>query len=201
MSLYQTFRAIKDIWPLVVLTAVVFWALVVLVATGAWQIYGERVVGRAREELKVDQIANQVDDIAAQLRRVNILLETGGVAPRIVEFDGRGIVTDDSDAVPGGQIIVTYSLRRNATCETVVFPRFYDIDRGVTFNGEPFNAVRAPVTDDFALFSLPVPLPLGIAPGRYTYVPEIAPRDCQPYGRMTVIPTDPFIIRPAETGP
>lgn len=114
--------------------------------------------------------------------------------PRLLDFAGRPVVIDASDAKPGGYIVLGFVLRRNASCDTDVRPFFVNVETGVTVVGNVFPAVKAPVTADYIWFSLSVSLPDHIRPGRYVYFPEIVPKECGVYRPIRPPQSDIFEV-------
>lgn len=131
--------------------------------------------------------------LQTELAEARSLLE-GSIEPRIVDFQGRGIVVSVSPITAGGTVQILYSLRRNATCATEVTPIFYNVDRGISIQGEVVPAIRAPVTATFQPFSVPIQIPEWLTAGRYIYYPEITPLDCGVYNRIRVPPSDIIVV-------
>jgi hypothetical protein len=114
----------------------------------------------------------------------------------IVDFDGPGQVQTGDGITPGSTINVLYFLRRNANCSTRLEPRFYNVDTNTYFVAESRFAVRAPVTETFGLFTVPVPIPRDIPPGRYVYAPLLEAVDCGVYRSQQVPPSTIFEVSP-----
>lgn len=112
----------------------------------------------------------------------------------IVDFVGSGVVRD-STVKRGGQISVTYVLRRNVACNTDVLVRFFSIyDNTYTVNRERVPAVRAPVSRDYGIFTVKVRVPATLHPGLYVYHPELIPIDCGVYRQPAVPLTNVFAV-------
>lgn len=125
--------------------------------------------------------------LQTELAQTRILLEEN-IEPRILDFQGGGIIVSENH-IAGGSFQVMYSLRRNATCETIVTPIFYDLERNISIRDKDVPSVRAPVTNSFEPFSLELPIPSSLRPGRYVYYPILSPVDCGVYGRIRVPPS------------
>lgn len=97
------------------------------------------------------------------------------VGPRpLVEFL-QGTETFPADLRAGENLSVTYQIRRNFNCPTIVTRRFYSVDRGgydVRFR-ETAEAVRSPVMANFAPFTITFPIP-NLPVGRWGYAPELS---------------------------
>lgn len=115
--------------------------------------------------------------------------------PLIVEFDGRGQIIRNRLVNPGGEIIVLFYLRRNVDCATMVYPKFFNVDTGITYTGPTFDANRAPVTEGFIPFRVTAQVPTNLPDGFYTYIPTIDPLNCGVYGPVGVTPSDVFEVR------
>ena len=119
---------------------------------------------------------------------------TENVEPRIVDFQGIGLVVTEGPVRAGATIQVFYSLRRNASCETDITPSFFNVDRGITFQAPFFPSVPAPVTEQYQPFSVPIQLPIWLEPGRYVYYPLMTPKDCGVYKQIRVTPSQIFTV-------
>jgi hypothetical protein len=115
--------------------------------------------------------------------------------PLIVEFDGHGQIIRNRIVSPGGEITVLFYLRRNVDCATTVYPKFFNVDTGLTYTGPTFDANRAPVTEGFIPFRVTVRVPTDLPDGFYTYIPAIEPLNCGVYGPVGVIPSDVFEVK------
>lgn len=184
----------KSIWSyLVSITrdALVFAAALSLIGTVTynltkpfWQPVVELIDSMPEELVNLrtsqEDLSESVEELSIQLRE--------SLEPRIVEFDGPGITVIDE--VQAGDIVpILYFLRRNASCETTVEPIWLNIDTNVSVTASEFTAQRAPVTEAFQPFTVSIPVPSFLSPGRYVYVPRIKPRDCGVYGEIRVPPT------------
>lgn len=111
--------------------------------------------------------------------------------PRIVEFQGIGLVTGEDSVRAGDRITILYNLRRNASCATEIEVAFIDVSNGTRIVTHIQRAVQAPVSDSFAPFLINLQIPAELPPGRYSYQPRISPIDCGVYksylGTMTSI--------------
>lgn len=139
------------------------------------------------------ELPGQIMGLQQELADTNIELAelranlTDLTEPRIVEFQGIGVVTSEKAVKAGGAISVLYSLRRNASCDTEVQRIFYDVDRNVFVQAGTFWAIKAPVTTSFIPFTVTdIEIPKNLRPGRYVYYPELTPVDCRPYGAIRV---------------
>ena len=77
----------------------------------------------------------------------------------------------------GGLVPITFSLRRNQTCATVIEVQFWSrqlgrIDTSLTYR---LPATQAKVTSGFIDFPVDVRLPDDMMPGWYSYHPIILP--------------------------
>lgn len=118
---------------------------------------------------------------------------------RLVDFEGVGLIIDAENAYPGGWIEVFYMLRRNASCDSDIVPKFFDMGTKLVTQGPIIPSVKAPVTATFIPFALRIRLPDEIFPGFYTYIPDVVPKDCGVYDRMTVTPTQIFEVKQRGT--
>jgi hypothetical protein len=114
----------------------------------------------------------------------------------VVDFRGLGQVTTSGTIQPGDTIFVLYSLRRNANCSTRLERRFYNVENNTYFIADPTFAIRAPVTYEFNLFSVPVSLPEDLPAGRYVYAPILTAVECGVYGEQIVPPSTVFEVTP-----
>ena len=139
-------------------------------------------------------LAQQQEDLAALSIEVSRRLK-----PEIVEFEGKAQIVSGGNVLPGETITFLYFLRRNATCETKVLTRFYDVDRGINIVTGTTIASQAPVTQSFIPFRVDIKIPI-LPSGRYIYNPTINPVDCGVYKEMAVIPSEIFEVRSRERG-
>ena len=116
--------------------------------------------------------------------------------PEIVDFIGTPQVITNKEIYPGDAISILYFLKRNASCETTVFPRFLNVDTNIPVTGESFRADQAPVSSEPLTFPVTVALPKNIPPGRYVYVPRILALNCGVYKETVVPPTTIFVVKP-----
>ena len=140
-------------------------------------------------------LPENVADIQREVAQVQSALTSDVFSPRIVDFQGRGIILPSQELEPGDTFRVLYNLRRNASCDTDVLPIFYDVDKNLSVTGPVTPAVKAPVTVSYILFPLRITLPPNIPPGRYVYAPEITPKKCGVYERIHVPPSDVFTVK------
>jgi hypothetical protein len=163
LSFATIFDTIKALGALVVTMSGAF----AVILTATWWIMEPRVRPylRALEDLK--PLAERVDQIEARVPEMQVL-----------EFKDVAEV-EPQEIKAGGRITITYTQRRNFTCQVMVYARFYsvqakgfDVDLGYEFRG-----TRAQVMPTFEPFSIVLTLPEAIAPGRWGYAPEIVPSD------------------------
>jgi hypothetical protein len=140
----------------------------------------------ASVQLELAETRRDLSTINASLRSVQEY--------NVVEFDGPGIVQTGTPKLAGQVINILYYLRRNANCSTRLEPRFYNVETNTYIVDAPRFAIRAPTTEEFTLFTVPVPLPEDIPPGRYVYAPLIEALDCGVYGTQGVPPSTIFEI-------
>lgn len=131
-------------------------------------------------------IPNELAEIKASISTV--------IRPRLIDVQGGGQVLTQGPVAPGGAVDVFYSLRRNASCDSLVHPFFYNVDRGLKVAGQIIPSVKAPVTESFHPFTITVRLPERIPRGRYVYYPAVEPKNCGVYGPIQVPPTDIFVV-------
>lgn len=148
---------------------------------------------------EVMELRRELSASRLEIANVNSRLSES-LNPKIVEFAGNAFIDEDKIYYPGDTLFVTYFLKRNTSCETLVEPFFRNTATGREVQGSSFFARRAPVTDTFILFSLSVQLPENIIPGRYVYSPAIEPQECGIYKRMRVVPTQVFTIGDPNEG-
>lgn len=119
---------------------------------------------------------------------------------QLVTFQGNGVITtSDGKRFVAGQIIdAAYLLKRHATCETNIKPIFQNVDTNRPFIGETVESQKAPVTDSYIFFPIPIFLPEDIPPGRYTYMADIQPLECGVYEEYRSPMTDIFTIVESE---
>ena len=118
------------------------------------------------------------------------------VEPELVEVRGLGLVLNANDEVRiGGTLLVGYTLKRNASCDSNVEEIFLNVDTGIETRTRVTPSVKAPVTNDFLFFRVPIPT-TGLTPGQYVYFPRITPVDCGVYGDYCIPSTEVFRIIP-----
>lgn len=132
-------------------------------------------------------------DVQRQLSVLQTSINTR-LRPRLLEFQGMGLIVGPKRIKAGDQITVLYHLRRDATCDADVDRTFYDVDRGTSIITDTFMAIKAPVTEDFIPFKLDIFVPPSVKPGRYAYRPTITPIDCGVYGEMVAPPSEIFEV-------
>lgn len=117
--------------------------------------------------------------------------------PKLVRFQGLGLVVGTEEAKPGGHIDIIHFLRREASCETLVRIQFYNVDTGRVVQGPTIPAQKAPVTNSFIPFPLRINLPEEMKSGeRYVYYPIIKPIECGVYEtEFRAAPTGIFTVK------
>ena len=101
----------------------------------------------------------------------------------VIEFQGGGIVGHTGPFMAGGRVPITFSLRRNQTCATVIEVQFWSrrlgrIDTSLTYR---LPSTQAKVTAGFIDFPVDVSLPDDMRPGWYSYHPIIVPNCGEPF--------------------
>jgi len=145
-----------------------------------------------------EPFANLPEDVARIQQQVVTIQTrlTEGLSPEIVSFK-QSISVQDT-VKQGGTLAILYFLKRHASCQTEVRPLFYDIKQNFSISAEPFLAQRAPVTTQYILFQVRVPIPEDIPLGEYVYVAELVPIDCGVYGPMRALPSQTFTVTERE---
>lgn len=139
-------------------------------------------------------------DVPERLVNVEALLaQIGNGRPQVIAFLGGGIVAQ-GEVVQGAGITITYVLRRTIDCPTSVHVRFFDHTTNTVASSYSYTtqAVRSPVSPDFAPFAVRVTIPRDLPPGVYSYLPEILPENCGVYTAQVPPMSDPFTVLPME---
>lgn len=124
---------------------------------------------------------NLISPLLALILGVSLVFGWNAVWPvdPVVEFQGTPVV-EPIDNAAGGQIVITYALRRNESCSITIEPRFFNIDRNA-FDGDVRRAAVANPTvrgdGDFGPFQLTLHLPENIYAGHWAYWPVVTPGD------------------------
>lgn len=111
--------------------------------------------------------------------------------PPFISFFGKGEILQVTDDF----IEIHYWLKREASCDSVVKIRFYNVDEGLQLQGESIPSVKAAVTTSYIPFKIRVSLPGYLEKGkRYVYNPVMHTTDCGVYDKTEVTaPTVSFI--------
>lgn len=129
-----------------------------------------------------DDVVNEW--MAMPSRIASIEKRLGEPRTPFVEFRGSARMWPEQ-VIPGQTVLVSYLLRRNRNCETVVERRFQRVNDAVIdpqlITRGP--AVETPLTLDFALSTEVLTIPGNILPGMYAYRPVLY---CN--GELPVIP-------------
>lgn len=114
----------------------------------------------------------------------------------IAEFVGRGVVLDPPGTVyqPGGTVPLIYKVRRNVSCDVRITPTFINLATNRPYVGQPFLAIKAPVTQTFVAFPLAAQLPDNLPAGWYVYDPDGDPVECGIYTGYNPTLSDPFYV-------
>lgn len=118
--------------------------------------------------------------------------------PQLINFNGRGIVVGVEPFKAGERINFIYSLKRVASCETLVELRLFDVGNGTYISMGTINSTKAPITTNFINFKIPLTLPKNLPDGEYTYHPVIKPVNCGIYKEFTPPHTDSFFVRSSD---
>lgn len=138
----------------------------------------------------------EVPEKVARLESTNELILEAIEPLAVLEFKGDGRIIRFTQDVETRQwtMTVNYFLRRNVSCDTMVFPYFFNLDTQTMYPGESFLAIKSPVQENFAFFNVPVLVPTNLTPGRYTYLAKLSPIDCPDYPEIFSVPTEIFTI-------
>ena len=139
-------------------------------------------------------VPRQIAEMQIEQERQGIVLSSR-LEPHIVEFEGKAQVIGPKVREPGQEIVFLYFLKRNATCETTVIRRFYNVETGRSYIADEVRAEQSPVTDRMNLFRVATTVPDDLPDGFYVYSPSLLPEQCGIYGRMEVIPSEIFEVR------
>lgn len=102
--------------------------------------------------------------------------------PRLIVFDGPGIILNDNDTVEAGEDVeIGYILNRVASCATTIHEIIVDTSTGREIQLRSVPAVKAPVSSEVGFFRIAIPIPDRIQPGEYFYWPRISPIECGVY--------------------
>lgn len=114
--------------------------------------------------------------------------------PRLVEYDGYGIILGPRELRAGERATILYHLKRNADCATEVDVSFMNVNTGVKINTHTIPALRAPVSEDFSPFILSLEIPENLPPGEYVYTPRFNPIRCGIYRPYNFGISEPFTV-------
>lgn len=141
---------------------------------------------------RISDLAEEVSTNGDNIESLSIRL-SDSLDPRIINFETRAEVLEDQ-VRPGDTISVLYFMRRNASCQTILEPVFYNINTNTPYPGTLRYTQRAPVTSTYILFPVAVSIPDNLPDGEYVYSPYIEPEDCGIYRRLRVPPTESFMV-------
>lgn len=141
------------------------------------------------------QLPTQVGHLQSDVAQLRTKI-SDSIDPRLLDFLGHGIVVGNNRSFkPGESFTVAYLLRRNASCEADIRVTFINLDTGTPISNSPFRAIKAPVTDDYFFFKVPIRIPPEMEEGNYVYKPIIVPIECGVYKEFTTPMSDPFMVK------
>ena len=116
-------------------------------------------------------------------------------APQLIEYKG-SIITAYPVVAQGNDITLTSVQRLNVGCSTNINVRFFDHSDNTIVERHSYilTDVKTPVSRQFAPYSFRVFIPSDLAPGTYSYLPEIIPVDCGIYRPIIAPMSFPFEV-------
>lgn len=172
---YQAVAMARDVLTISAVTS--------LLATGFWFA----IKPYAQPFLDLPQQVAQLTSIVAPITN-----------PRLVEFDGYGIILDNGSGYPsvepGDRIRIMYHVRRNVDCDTTIDLIFMNVNTGIKIQYGSIPAIRSNVTNDFSPFIFSLEVPEDIPPGSYVYAPRFNPILCGVYKPYNFAISQPFKV-------